>query len=178
MKTGRIKIDDNEIQIQSSQCIFCQNIVQIILIKTGRFCFSSKGEANNFNNNIANTNTQSVKYKDTLLGNKESQPNPNHANGVLKNATIAVLLKYFRNLGRLLEIPLVNCKVELKLKWAKFCVLSAGDNDNLNDNDIDNQSNNIVVIIKDAQLCSCSSPSAKNNQKLSNLFSIEFKKSV
>ena len=60
----------------------------------------------------------------------------------------------------------------------KIWVLSAGDNDNLNDNDIDNQSNNIVVIIKDAQLCSCSSPSAKNNQKLSNLFSIEFKKSV
>ena len=75
-------------------------------------------------------------------------------------------------------MPLVNCKVELKLKWTKFCVLSAGGNDNLNDDDIDNQSNNIVVTIKDTQLCSYSSPSAKNNQKLSNLFSIEFKKSV
>ena len=75
-------------------------------------------------------------------------------------------------------MPLVNCKVELKLKWTKFCVLSAGGNDNLNDDDIDNQSNNIVVTIKDTQLCSCSNPSAKNNQKLSNLFSIEFKKSV
>ena len=75
-------------------------------------------------------------------------------------------------------MPLVNCKVELKLKWTKFCVLSAGGNDNLNDDDIDNQSNNIVVTIKDTQLCSCSSLSAKNNQKLSNLFSIEFKKSV
>ena len=60
-------------------------------------------------------------------------------------------------------MPLVNCKVELKLKWTKFCVLSAGGNDNLNDDDIDNQSNNIVVTIKDTQLCSCSSPSAKNN---------------
>ena len=60
-------------------------------------------------------------------------------------------------------MPLVNCKVELKLKWTKFCVLSADGNDNLNDNDVDNQSNNIVVTIKDTQLCSCSSPSAKNN---------------
>ena len=118
----------------------------------------------------------SVKHKDTLLGNKESQPNPNHANGVLKNATITVLLKYFRNLWRLLEMPLVNCKVELKLKWTNFCVLSAGGNDNLNDNDIDNKSNNIVFAIKDTQLCSCSGPSAKNNQKLSNFFSMEFKK--
>ena len=60
-------------------------------------------------------------------------------------------------------MPLVNSKVELKLKWTKFCVLSTGGNDKLNDNDIDNQSNNIVVTIKDTQLCSCSSPSAKNN---------------
>ena len=73
-------------------------------------------------------------------------------------------------------MPLVNCKVELKLKWTKFCVLSAGGNDNLNDNDIDNKSNNIVFTITDTQLCSCSSSSAKNNQKLSNHFSIEFKK--
>ena len=73
-------------------------------------------------------------------------------------------------------MPLVNCKVELKLKWTKFCVLPAGGNDNLNDNDIDNKSNNIVFAIKDTQLCSCSGPSARNNQKLSNFFSMEFKK--
>ena len=36
-------------------------------------------------------------------------------------------------------MPLINCKIELKLKWRKYCVLSAvnhhaNDNDNNNDN--------------------------------------------
>ena len=31
-------------------------------------------------------------------------------------------------------MPLINCKVELKLKWTKYCVLSAKGNDNDNDN--------------------------------------------
>ena len=31
-------------------------------------------------------------------------------------------------------MPLINCKVELKLKWTKCCVLSAVGNDNDNDN--------------------------------------------
>ena len=32
--------------------------------------------------------------KVTLLGNTVTQPAPNQANGILKNATIATLLKY------------------------------------------------------------------------------------
>ena len=38
------------------------------------------------------------------------------ANGILEDATIAVPLKYLSNF-------LYNCKVELKLKWAKYCIL-------------------------------------------------------
>ena len=30
-------------------------------------------------------------------------------------------------------MPLINCKIELKLKWTKYCVLSAAGNDNDND---------------------------------------------
>ena len=33
-------------------------------------------------------------------------------------------LKYLSIFGRPLEIPLINCKVELKLKWKKQCVLN------------------------------------------------------
>ena len=77
-----------------------------------------------------------------------------------------MLLKYFRNLRRLPEMPLVNCKVELKHKWTNFCVLSAGGNDNLNDNDVDNKSNNIVFTIKETQLCSCSCPISKKQRKI------------
>ena len=56
--------------------------------------------------------------------------------------TIAFPYNYLSNSCRLLEIPLINCKVELKLRWAKYCVLSA-------DNEL---SNNIVFDIKGTKL--------------------------
>ena len=62
------------------------------------------------------------------------------ANRILKNATIAVPLKYLSNFWRSLEMLLINCKFELKLKWTKYCVLSEAGNDNDN-------SNNIIIII-------------------------------
>ena len=45
-----------------------------------------------------------------------------------------------------LEKPLINCKIELKLKWTKYCVLSANGNDNNNDNNNDKK---IIFTIKD-----------------------------
>ena len=44
-------------------------------------------------------------------------------------------------------MPLINCKIELKRKWTKHCVLSVLGNDNPNVN-----SNNIIFIIKDTKL--------------------------
>ena len=32
-------------------------------------------------------------------------------------------------------MALINCKVELKLKWTNYCVLSAAGNNNVNGND-------------------------------------------
>ena len=47
-------------------------------------------------------------------------------------------------------MPLINCKVELKLKWIKYCVLSlAGTENGVNDN---NNTNNIIFTIKDTKL--------------------------
>ena len=37
---------------------------------------------------------------------------------------IAVLLKYLSNFWRSLEMPLINCKIHLKLYWSKDCVMS------------------------------------------------------
>ena len=63
---------------------------------------------------------------------------------------IAVPLKYLSNFWRLLEIPLINCKVELKLKWTKYCVSTvAGDENEINNN---NNANNIIFTIKDTKL--------------------------
>ena len=78
--------------------------------------FYLKYEATNFNADIANDNNfKSFKYKAKLLGNREAQPAPNPANGILRNTTTAVPLKYFSNFWRSLEMSLINCKVELKL---------------------------------------------------------------
>ena len=45
-------------------------------------------------------------------------------------------------------MPLINCKVEIKLRWTKYCVLSVAGADNTNDNDSDN----IIFTIKDTKL--------------------------
>ena len=74
----------------------------------------------NFNADISNTNDfKSFKYKAKLLENTVAQPAPNAANGIIKNATIAVPLKYLSNFWKSLKILTINCKVELKLKWIK-----------------------------------------------------------
>ena len=84
---------------------------------TGSLWFYSKDEATDFNAVIVNNNSfKSFEYKTKLLGNTVTQPDPNDASGILKNSAIAVPLKYLSNFQRLREIPLINCKVELKLR--------------------------------------------------------------
>ena len=79
--------------------------------------FYSEDEATNFNHNIANTDAfKSFKYKAKLLRNAAAQPAPNKDNEILKNATNAVPLKYLSSLWRSLEVPLINWKVESKLR--------------------------------------------------------------
>ena len=69
---------------------------------------------------------------------------------------------------------MINWKSELKLKFAKHCVLSAGGNDNE-----DVTSNNIIFNIKDTKLhLPVVTLSAKDNQKLSKLLGKVFKRSV
>ena len=84
-------------------------------------------------------------------------------------------LKYLSNFWRSLELPLINCKVELKFKWTKYCVLSAAGNENANDNDNDN---NVIFTIKDTKLyVPAVNLSAKDNQKLSKLLRKRFERS-
>ena len=61
---------------------------------TGSLWFYSKDEATNFNADIANANNyKSFTYKVKLLENTEADGD----NGIFKNATIAVPLKYLSN---------------------------------------------------------------------------------
>ena len=71
------------------------------------------------NANVTNDdNASSFKYKASLITNTE-------ANGTKKGVKIAVPLKYLSNFWRSLEMPLINCKVELSLNWIENCVLTS-----------------------------------------------------
>ena len=86
-----------------------------------------------------------LKYKATLLENTEAE----NINGILKKATITVLLKYLSNFWRSFEMPVINWKVESKLKWTKYCVLPAAGADKTNDN-----SNNAIFTIENSNFVS------------------------
>ena len=106
--------------------------------------FYSKDEAPNFNADVANDNNfKPFGYKARLLGKTEADG----PNGIPKNIAIPVPLKYLGNFWRPVRMPLINCKIELKLRWTKRCVLLATGADN-----VDANSNNIILTIKDTKL--------------------------
>ena len=63
------------------------------------------------------TDSESFKSKVKITGNT-----PN--NGNTKDVEITVLLKYLSNFWRTLEMPLINCEVNLILTWSKDCVIT------------------------------------------------------
>ena len=93
---------------------------------------------------------KSLKYKAKLLRNTVAQTNPNQANGFIENATILVALKYVSGSRRSLETPLINCKVELKLRWTNHCVLSVLGA--VNDSEDGANSNDIIFTVKYTKL--------------------------
>ena len=71
------------------------------------------------NADVANdNNAPSFKYKASLIGNTGDH-------GTKNGVKIAVPLKFLSNFYKSLEMPLVNCKVELSLKWYERCLLTA-----------------------------------------------------
>ena len=63
-------------------------------------------------------NAPSFKYKASLIDNTGDD-------GTKNGVKIAVPIKYLSNFWRSLEMPLINCKVELSLKWYENCILSS-----------------------------------------------------
>ena len=81
-----------------------------------------RDEQNMNNENIADVTTadsSSFKYKSSILGDSVADG----ANGALKDTKIVVPLKYLSNFFRSLEMPLINCKIHLKLNWTKDCIM-------------------------------------------------------
>ena len=127
---------------------------------TGSLQIYSKDEATDFNADIANINNfESFMYEAKVLENSEVDG----ANGILKNATIAVTLKFEISF----EMPLIN--------WTKYCVLFPAGEDNVNNRDSDN----IIFTIKGTKLyVLVVTLSARDNQKVSKTFSKGFQRSV
>ena len=74
-------------------------------------------------NNPPSTKSKSFKYKTSITGNTYNigvhEQNYN-ANKVGKNETETVIpLKYLSNFWRSLNVPLINCEVEIILTWTK-----------------------------------------------------------
>ena len=69
-------------------------------------------------NNII-TKSESFTFKSKFLGNTN--------NADIINAKIAVPLKYLSNFLRTLEMPFINCEINLTFNWSNSCVISDGD---------------------------------------------------
>ena len=68
--------------------------------------------------NPLSSNSESFKYKTSTVGKTPED------NDLLTNAKLFTPLKYLSNFWRSLNIPLINCEVELILTWSKNCVLA------------------------------------------------------
>ena len=77
--------------------------------------------------NPLSSNSESFKYKTSITGNTYNVGAGEagyDANKVGKNETEVVIpLKYLSNFWRTLNIPLINCEIELILTWSKNCAL-------------------------------------------------------
>ena len=114
-------------------------------------------------------NAPSFKYKANLIGNTEN-------NGRKNGVKIAVPLKYLSNFWRSLEMPLINCKVELSLRWIENCVLtSAAVNANANNTGADSATFKITDAKLDVPIVTLS---AEDNAKLLKLLGEGFKRSI
>ena len=82
-----------------------------------------KTDEQNMNNgnpaNVTTADSSSFKYRSSFFKSLTAADN-----GVFKNVKIAVSLIYLTDFWRSLEMPLINCKIHLKLNWSKDCVMS------------------------------------------------------
>ena len=66
--------------------------------------------------------TDSFNFEIKITGQTAADNNNGNIARIV-DVEIMVPLKYFSNFWRALEIPLINCKVELILDWSAHCVI-------------------------------------------------------
>ena len=87
---------------------------------TGSLYQFKRDEAPDNNANVGN-NTTSLVYKSKLIKGTD--------NNNVNNVKLVMPLIYVSNFFRLLELPLVNCKIDLELTRHKDCIISSTDAD-------------------------------------------------
>ena len=68
--------------------------------------------------NSLSYNSKSFKYKTSITGRTSED------NDSLTNAKVVIPLKHLSNFWRSLNIPPINCEIELTLTWSKNCDLA------------------------------------------------------
>ena len=100
------------------------NIVKVIKKTTGSLWNYYRDEPSD----PLSSDSQSFKYKNNITGNTDDTGAGEEGydvNKVGKNETEVVIpIKYLSNFCRSLNIPLINCELELILTWSKNCILA------------------------------------------------------
>ena len=111
------------------QCTICLNIAKITE-KEQVVCeiITPSNELRDEPSNPLSSNSEYIKYKASITGNTYNLgagEDGYDADKVGKNKTkVAVPLKDLNNFWRTLNIPLINCEIELIWTWSKNCVLA------------------------------------------------------
>ena len=104
-----IEYSDNHSKISGSLWQYCKDIPAV----------DDDGDIVIFNG--AN-DTDSFNFKSKIIGKTAANNNDGNIAGRV-DVEIMVPLKYLSNFWRTLEMPLINCEVELILTWSENCVI-------------------------------------------------------
>ena len=143
-------------------------------------CYREEPNSSTDNNNITHSflNSESFVYKPIFIGNVT------HNNLTKNDVKIVIPLKHSSNFWKNLNVPLINCKVELILTWFKNCVLidKLTRNANYNADPITHEIDipeNAIFQIPDAKLyVPVVSLSKENDRKLLELLKSGFKRTI
>ena len=104
-----IEYNDNHSKTSGSFWQYCQEIPAV----------NNAGNIVDFNGANA---TDSVNFKAKMLIQKMLKTGQANNDGII-NVEIMFPLKYLSNFWKTLEMPLINCEVELILNWSANCVI-------------------------------------------------------
>ena len=104
-----IEYSDNYSKTSGSLWKYCKDIPAV----------DNNGDIVDFNGANA---TDSFNFKTKMTGQTAADGNNGNIAGRV-NVEIIVPLKYLSNIWRTLEMPLINCKIEIILDWSTNCVI-------------------------------------------------------